>query len=98
MHDIIGMPWPTRLLAVETSIADIQKFLGRADVSASRIYAEISIAMLQYKLDRVTDSDGRDLLGTVRNRHGGVIGAFAADLLSGDHHHVTQTLYAEPVR
>ncbi|MCY4141299.1 MAG: tyrosine-type recombinase/integrase, partial [Rhodobacteraceae bacterium] len=85
----------TRLLAIGMDIADIQKFLGHADISATRIYAETSIAMLRRKFDRVTDPDGRDLIGTVRERHGEVVGAFAADLLSGDHHRVTQMSSAE---
>ena len=71
----------TRLLAIGMDIADIQKFLGHADISATRIYAETSIAMLRRKFDRVTDPDGRDLLGTVPDRHGEAIVAFATDLL-----------------
>ena len=74
----------TRLLAVGMDIADIQKFLGHADISATRIYAETSIAMLRRKFDRVADPSGRDLVGTIRNRQGDVVGAFAADLLSGE--------------
>ena len=85
----------TRLLAIGMDIADIQKFLGHADISATRIYAETSIAMLRRKFDRVTDPDGRDLLGTVRDRHGEVVGAFAADLLSGNRHHGAQTSTAD---
>ena len=73
----------TRLLAIGMDIADIQKFLGHADIGATRIYAETSIAMLQKKFDRVTSPAGRDLMGTVRDRHGDVAGAFAADLLVG---------------
>ena len=79
----------TRLLAIGMDIADIQKFLGHADISATRIYAETSIAMLRLKFDRVTDPAGRDLLGTVRDRQGDVVGAYAADLLSGDRRHLT---------
>lgn len=76
----------TRLLAIGMDITDIQRFLGHVDISATRIYAETSIAMLQRKFDQVTDPAGCDLLGTVRDRHGEVIGAFAADLLSETHH------------
>ena len=79
----------TRLLAVGMDIADIQKFLGHADISATRIYAEISVAMLRRKFDQVIDPTGCDLVGTVRERHGEVIGAFAADLLSGNHGNFT---------
>ena len=70
----------TRLLAIGMDIADIQKFLGHADISATRIciYAETSIAMLQQKFDCVTSPAGRDLMGTVRDRHG----EFSADLLA----------------
>ena len=85
----------TRLLAIGMDIADIQKFLGHADISATRIYAETSIAMLRRKFDQVADPAGCDLLGTVRDRHGEVVGAFAADLLSGDHRHVMQTSSAD---
>ena len=85
----------TRLLAVGMDIADIQKFLGHADISATRIYAETSIAMLQRKFDRVTDPSGLDLLGTVRDRQEDVVGAFAADLLSGDRYHFMQTSSAD---
>ena len=85
----------TRLLAIGMDIADIQKFLGHADISATRIYAETSIAMLRRKFDQVADPAGCDLLRTVRDRHGEVVGAFAADLLSGDHRHVMQTSSAD---
>ena len=74
----------TRLLAVGMDIADIQKFLGHADICATRIYAETSIAMLRRKFDRVTDPSGRDVVRTIRNRQGDVVGAFAADLRSGE--------------
>ena len=72
----------TRLLALGMHITDIQKFLGHEDIGATRIYAETSVAMLRRKFDQVTDRAGRDLLGTVRTRHGDVVGAFAADLLT----------------
>lgn len=71
----------TRLLAVGMDITNIQRFLGHADISATRIYAETSLAMLRRKFDRVADPAGRGLLGAVRDRHGEVVGAFAADLL-----------------
>jgi hypothetical protein len=45
--------------------------------------------MLRRKFDRVTGDEGRDLLGQVRHRHGDVVGAFAADLLTSDPHPVT---------
>ena len=79
----------TRLLAIGMDIADIQKFLGHVDISETRIYAETSIAMLRRKFDRVTDPAGRDLVGTVRGRHGDLVGAFAADLLSGNRRRLT---------
>lgn len=79
----------TRLLAIGMDIGDIQKFLGHADISATRIYAETSVAMLRRKFDQVADSTGCDLVETVRERHCEVIGAFAADLLSGNHGNVT---------
>ena len=85
----------TRLLAVGMDIVDIQNFLGHADISATGIYAETSIAMLQRKFDRVTDPAGLDLVGTVRDRQGDVIRAFAANLLSGDGHHFMQTSSAD---
>ena len=44
----------TRLLANGMDIADIQKFLGHEDISATRISAETSIAMLRRKFDRIT--------------------------------------------
>ena len=47
---------------------------------------ETSVAMLRRKFDRVTDPAGSDLLGAVRTRHGDVVGAFAADLLTADGH------------
>lgn len=55
-----------------------------ADIGATRIYAETSIAMLQRKFDQVADPAGRGLVGTVRARQGDVVGAFAADLLRAD--------------
>ena len=73
-----------RLLAMH--ITDIQKFLGHEDIGATRIYAETSVAMLRRKFDQVTDPAGSDLLGAVRTRHGDVVGAFAADLLTADGH------------
>ena len=76
----------TRLLALGMHITDIQKFLGHEDIGATRIYAETSVAMLRRKFDQVTDRAGRDLLGTVRTRHGDVVGAFAADLLTRHGH------------
>jgi len=79
----------TRLLADGMDITDIQKFLGHEDLGATRIYAETSVAMLRRKFDRVTGDEGRDLLGQVRHRHGDVVGAFAADLLTSDPHPVT---------
>lgn len=79
----------TRLLADGMDITDIQKFLGHEDISATRIYAETSIAMLRRKFDQVTGAEGRDLLGQVRHRHGDVVGAFAADLLASDPHPIT---------
>ena len=79
----------TRLLAIGMDITDIQKFLGHADISATRIHAETSIAMLRRKFDEVTDPSGRDLLRTVRDHHGEAVEAFAADLLSGSRHRVT---------
>ena len=74
----------TRLLALGMDITDIQKFLGHEDIGATRIYAETSLAMLRRKFDQVTDRAAADLLGTVRTRHGDVVGALAADLLSAD--------------
>ena len=79
----------TRLLADGMDITDIQKFLGHEDIGATRIYAETSVAMLRRKFDRVTGDEGRDLLGQVRHRHGDVVGAFAADLLTSDPHPLT---------
>ena len=79
----------TRLLAEGMDITDIQKFLGHEDIGATRIYAETSVAMLRRKFDQVTGDEGRDLLGQVRHRHGDVVGAFAADLLTSDPHPVT---------
>ena len=79
----------TRLLALGMHITDIQKFLGHEDIGATRIYAETNVAMLRRKFDQVTDRAGCDLLGAVRTQHGDVIGAFAADLLSADRHHLT---------
>jgi integrase/recombinase XerD len=79
----------TRLLADGMDITDIQKFLGHEDIGATRIYAETSVAMLRRKFDRVTGDEGRDLLGQVRHRHGDVVGAFAADLLTSDPDPVT---------
>ena len=79
----------TRLLAIGMDITDIQKFLGHADISATRIYAETSIAMLQRKFDQVADPAGRGLVGTVRQRHGDVASAFAADLLCADQRSLT---------
>ena len=79
----------TRLLALGMHITDIQKFLGHQDIGATRIYAETSVAMLRRKFDQVTDPAGSDLLGTVRTRHGDVVGAFAADLLTADGHPVS---------
>ena len=76
----------TRLLALGMHITDIQKFLGHEDIGATRIYAETCVAMLRRKFDQVTDRAGRDLLGTVRTRHGDVVGAFAADLLTRHGH------------
>ena len=76
----------TRLLALGMHITDIQKFLGHEDIGATRIYAETSVAMLRRKFDQVTDRAGRDLLGTVRTRHGDVVGTFAADLLTRHGH------------
>ena len=76
----------TRLLALGMHITDIQKFLGHEDIGATRIYAETSVAMLRRKFDQVTDPAGSDLLGAVRTRHGDVVGAFAADLLTADRH------------
>ena len=40
------------------------------------------VAMLGRKFDQVSDRAGSDLLGVVRTRHGDVVGAFAADLLT----------------
>jgi integrase/recombinase XerD len=79
----------TRLLADGMDITDIQKFLGHEDISATRIYAETSVAMLRRKFDQVTGTEGRDLLGQIRHRHGDVVGAFAADLLVSIPHPVT---------
>ena len=85
----------TRLLAAGMDIADIQKFLGHADIGATRIYAETSVAMLKRKFDQVADPAGRGLLGAVRERHGEVAGAFAADLLSGDRRSVARAPSAD---
>ncbi len=72
-----------RLLAMAMDITDTQNFLGYLDISATRIYAdEASIAMLHRKFDQVTDPVGRGLAGTIRQRQGDVVGAFAADLLA----------------
>ena len=79
----------TRLLGLGMDITDIQKCLGHEDIGATRIYAETSLAMLRRKFDQVTDRAGADLVGTVRTRHGDVVGAFAADLLSADGHPVS---------
>ena len=78
----------TRLLAIGMDITDSQKFLGHEDIGATRIYAQTSVAMLRRKFDQVTDRAGCDLLGAVRTRHGDIIGAFAADLLSADQCHL----------
>ena len=37
-------------------------------------------------VDQVTDPAGSDVLGAVRTRHGDMVGAFAADLLTVDGH------------
>ena len=79
----------TRLLALGMEITDIQKCLGHEDIGATRIYAETSLAMLRRKFDQVTDQPGSELLGAVRTRHGDVVGAFAADLLTADGHPVS---------
>ena len=79
----------TRLLAIGMDITDIQKVLRHADISATRIYAETSIAMLLRKFDQVADPAGRGLVGTVRQRRGGVAGAFAADLLRANQRSLT---------
>ena len=74
----------TRLLSLGMSITDIQKFLGHQDIGTTRLYAETSIAMLQRKFDQVTEAKGQALLSTIRADQGDVVGAFAADLLSGN--------------
>ena len=72
-----------------SQVYNLQKFLGHADISATRIYAETSIAMLQRKFDQVADPAGRCLVGTVRHRQGDVAGAFAADLFCAEQHSLT---------
>ncbi|KZL25880.1 tyrosine-type recombinase/integrase [Pseudovibrio sp. WM33] len=79
----------TRLLALGMDIADVQKFLGHEDLSSTRIYAETSLAMLKRKFDQVTQPQGRALIGSITAIHGDVVGAFAADLLSGDRRALT---------
>lgn len=74
----------TRLLSLGMGITDIQKFLGHQDIGTTRLYAETSIAMLQRKFDQVTEAKGQALLSTIRTDQGDVVGAFAADLLSGN--------------
>lgn len=65
-------------------ITDVQRFLGHADIGATRIYAETSAAMLRRKFDRVTGDAGRALVADIAARQGEVVAAFAADLLNGD--------------
>ena len=84
----------TRLLALGMPITDIQTFLGHEDIGATRIYAETSVAMLRRKFDQVTDRASSDLVGTVRTRHGDVVGAYAADLLTADSRHLTTSVDA----
>ena len=60
-----------------------------ADIGATRIYAETSIAMLQRKFDQVADPAGRGLVGTVRKRQGHDAVAFAAALQCTDRRDLT---------
>ena len=80
----IRLTMATRLLAIGTDITDIQTFLGHADIGATPICAETSVAMLQHRFEQVADPAGRGPLGTVRMRQWVVVGAFAADLLCAD--------------
>ena len=80
-----------RLLALGMDITDIQKFLEHEDIGATRLYAQTSVAELRRKFDQITDRAACDLLGAVRTRHGDIIGAFAADLLSADGRDLTWT-------
>ena len=81
----------TRLLASGMDITDIQKFLGHEYIGTTRIYAETSIAMLRRKFDAVTEVSGQALIRRIAERQGEVVGAFAADLLSGDRRHSIST-------
>ena len=66
----------TRPLAIGMDIASIQKFLGHADIGATRIHVETAIAMRQRKFGQVADPAGRGLAGIVRKRQGDVAATF----------------------
>ena len=60
---------------------NIERISGEiVDISAPRIHAETSIAMLQRKFGQAADPAGRSLVGAVRRRQENVAGAFAAGL------------------
>jgi integrase/recombinase XerD len=79
----------TRLLSLGMDITEVQKYLGHDDIGSTRIYAETNVAMLRRKFDQVTEEKGQALLRAITSEQGEVVGAFAADLLSGDRRSVS---------
>ena len=71
----------TRLLSLGMDITDVQRFLGHADITTTRRYAETTAAVLKARFDRVTAPAARDLVGQVRDRRGDEAALLAAEVL-----------------
>ena len=71
----------TRLLSLGMDITDVQRFLGHADITTTRRYAETTAAVLKARFDRVTAPAARELVGQVRDRRGDEAALLAADVL-----------------
>ena len=71
-----------RLLSLGMDITDVQRFLGHADITTTRHYAETTAAVLKARFDRVTAPAARALIGHVRDERGDEAALVAANALA----------------
>jgi integrase/recombinase XerD len=71
----------TKLLSLGMEITDVQRFLGRANIATTRLYAETTAAALKRSFDRITDPATHALIAGIRQRHGDEAAILAVDVL-----------------
>ena len=80
-HPARATRWRRGCCRLGPDITDVQRFLGHADITTTRRYAETTAAVLKARFDRVTAPAARGLVGHVRDRRGDEAALLAADVL-----------------